>query len=149
MASRRGQNEGSIYQRKDGRWVGAVTAVETIGGRRVVRLEDRRGVVRAFPLGPGFLIDGRPVCLLPPAPAVAAPKASLRSASGSVAVPSARARVAAASRIFVEGTHDAELVEKVWGHDLRVEGHQHRWRIADRRAVGDVAAHRASVANGW
>jgi hypothetical protein len=30
--------------------------------------------------------------------------------------------VARASRILVEGKHDAELVEKVWGHDLRVEG---------------------------
>jgi hypothetical protein len=33
-----------------------------------------------------------------------------------------RARVARASRILVEGVHDAELVEKVWGDDLRVEG---------------------------
>jgi hypothetical protein len=32
------------------------------------------------------------------------------------------ARVARASRILVEGVHDAELVEKVWGDDLRVEG---------------------------
>ena len=31
-------------------------------------------------------------------------------------------RVASGSRIFVEGRHDAELVEKVWGDDLRVEG---------------------------
>jgi hypothetical protein len=30
--------------------------------------------------------------------------------------------VAAASRLFVEGRHDAELVEKVWGDDLRAEG---------------------------
>jgi hypothetical protein len=30
--------------------------------------------------------------------------------------------VARASRIFVEGRHDAELVEKVWGADLRLEG---------------------------
>ena len=34
----------------------------------------------------------------------------------------AKARVARASRIFVEGRHDAELVEKVWGDDLRLEG---------------------------
>jgi hypothetical protein len=33
-----------------------------------------------------------------------------------------RATGAAASRLFVEGRHDAELVEKVWGDDLRVEG---------------------------
>src|SRR6185437_8944513 len=38
------------------------------------------------------------------------------------AVEHARARVARASRIFVEGRHDAELVERVWGDDLRVEG---------------------------
>lgn len=34
----------------------------------------------------------------------------------------ARARTARASRIWVEGVHDAELVEKVWGEDLRLEG---------------------------
>ncbi|MBF4607065.1 DUF3097 domain-containing protein [Curtobacterium sp. VKM Ac-1393] len=46
----------------------------------------------------------------------------LRTASGSFAVESQRARVALLSRIMVEGKHDAELVEKVWGTDLRVEG---------------------------
>jgi hypothetical protein len=45
-----------------------------------------------------------------------------RTASGSRAVVGARARVARASRILVEGVHDAELVERVWGDDLRVEG---------------------------
>ena len=30
--------------------------------------------------------------------------------------------MASASRIYVEGRHDAELVEQVWGDDLRVEG---------------------------
>jgi hypothetical protein len=34
----------------------------------------------------------------------------------------AKARVARESRILVEGVHDAELVEKVWGDDLRIEG---------------------------
>jgi hypothetical protein len=48
--------------------------------------------------------------------------ARARSASGSIAVPGLRARVARESRIYVEGRHDAELVEKIWGHDLRVEG---------------------------
>ncbi|MBN9179676.1 MAG: DUF3097 family protein, partial [Microbacterium sp.] len=43
-------------------------------------------------------------------------------ASGSFAVDDARARVARPSRILVEGRHDAELVEKVWGDDLRAEG---------------------------
>jgi hypothetical protein len=88
---------------------------------RTLTLEDRHGKRRTFPLGPGFLLEGRPLVLTPPVtrPAPAAPR---RTASGSVAVPDARARVARESRIFVEGRHDAELVEKVWGDDLRVEG---------------------------
>lgn len=96
---------------------GAVVGLEG----RMVRLEDRRGKVRLFPLGPGFLLDGKPVVLK--APAALKPRGGkLVSASGSIAVPDAKARVARASRIFVEGRHDAELVEKVWGHDLRVDG---------------------------
>jgi hypothetical protein len=31
-------------------------------------------------------------------------------------------RVARASRIWVEGVHDAALVERIWGDDLRIEG---------------------------
>jgi hypothetical protein len=85
-----------------------------------VTLEDRRNVRRTFPLGPGFLLEGKPVILV--APARKGPAAPTRTASGSVAVQGGRARVARASRIFVEGRHDAELVEKVWGADLRVEG---------------------------
>jgi hypothetical protein len=84
-------------------------------------LEDRRGRRRTFPLGPGFLLEGKPVILRAPA-RQAAPAKPTRTASGSVAVPGARARVARASRIYVEGRHDAELVEKVWGDDLRLEG---------------------------
>ena len=44
------------------------------------------------------------------------------TASGSVAVAGAPARVARAGRLWVEGVHDAELVERVWGDDLRIEG---------------------------
>jgi DUF3097 family protein len=86
-----------------------------------VTLEDRHDRRRTFPLGPGFLLEGRPVVLTPPVtrPAPTAPR---RTASGSVAVAGTRARVARESRIFVEGRHDAELVEKVWGDDLRIEG---------------------------
>ncbi len=93
-------------------------AVLRVNGR-LVELEDYAGAVRVFPLGLGFLLEGEPVQLVAP---VRAPAGAARSASGSVAVPDVRARVARASRIFVEGRHDAELVEKVWGHDLRVEG---------------------------
>src|SRR6476619_378402 len=108
-------------------WVGAVVRVEKAGGMHVVHLEDRRGRTKAFPLGPGFLVDGAPVTLTPPQAAAAtaladARRAASRTASGAVAVEGARARVASGSRIYVEGRHDAELVEKVWGDDLRVEG---------------------------
>ena len=96
-------------------YVGAVVGLE----QRFVKLEDRNGRVRLFPLGAGFLIDGKDVSLRAPK-AKAAPAA--RTASGSFAVEDARARVALPSRIFVEGRHDAELVERVWGDDLRVEG---------------------------
>jgi hypothetical protein len=96
-------------------FVGAVMRVEY--GR--MELEDRNGRKRPFPVGPGYLVDGRPVILTPPRRA--APQAS-RTASGSVAVAGARAKVALTSRIYVEGRHDAELVEQVWGDDLRVEG---------------------------
>ncbi len=96
-------------------YVGAVVRIEY---DRMV-LEDRQGRRKPFPIGPGYLIDGRPVILT--APRRAAPTAPARTASGSVAV-QAKARVALASRIYVEGRHDAELVEQVWGDDLRVEG---------------------------
>ena len=56
------------------------------------------------------------------APKPKTPAGRLRTASGSFAVASAPAKVALPSRIFVEGRHDAELVEKVWGADLRIEG---------------------------
>jgi Protein of unknown function (DUF3097) len=98
---------------------GEIVAVDRDLG--TLTLEDRRGRRRAFPLGPGFLLEGRPVVLTPPVTRPA-PGGARRTASGSVAVPGARARVARESRIFVEGRHDAELVEKVWGDDLRVEG---------------------------
>ncbi len=101
-------------------WVGAITRVEKSGGEHVVVLEDRRGRTRTFRLGPGFWIDGEPVELVPHRPT--APTGPQRTASGSLAAPDQRARIARGSRIWVEGKHDAELVEKVWGDDLRAEG---------------------------
>ena len=86
-----------------------------------VTLEDRRQKRRTFPLGAGFILDGKPVILTAPVHTTAPTKPS-RTASGSVAVHGAKARVARQSRIYVEGRHDAELVEKVWGDDLRIEG---------------------------
>ncbi|MFT4136242.1 DUF3097 domain-containing protein [Microbacterium sp.] len=85
-----------------------------------VELEDRHGRTRLFPLGRGFLVEGAAVELV--APPRAAPAGRALTASGSFAPEATRARVARASRILVEGRHDAELVEKVWGDDLRAEG---------------------------
>ncbi len=99
-------------------WCGEIVKVERDLG--TLTLEDRRNKRRTFPLGPGFLLEGRPVVLV--APTRKGPQAPTRTASGSVAVQGVKARVARASRIFVEGRHDAELVEKVWGDDLRIEG---------------------------
>jgi hypothetical protein len=101
---------------------GAVVRVEKTAEGLTVTLEDRHGKLRVFPMTPGgFLIDGEPVTLVRQRQAPAA-RGPLLSASGSVAVTGAKARVARAGRIYVEGRHDAELVERVWGHDLRVEG---------------------------
>ncbi|HWJ83095.1 MAG TPA: DUF3097 domain-containing protein [Nocardioides sp.] len=100
-------------------WCGEIVAVDR--DLHTLTLEDRRGKRRTFPLGPGFLLEGRPVILTAPV-RTAAPAKPTRTASGSIAVHDAKARVARASRIFVEGRHDAELVEKVWGDDLRIEG---------------------------
>lgn len=118
---------GLVVEDVDTGWCGAVVRVEKAGGMHVVHLEDRRGKVKGFPLGPGFLLDGKPVLLTPPTAAANAKlaqarKDASRTASGSRAVAGQQARVARGSRIFVEGRHDAELVEKVWGHDLRVDG---------------------------
>jgi hypothetical protein len=89
------------------------------------------GLEKRFRNAPGsFSVGGQPVHLVPLAapapgdPALAGGRVSAtgRTASGSRAVVGAKARVAQPSRILVEGIHDAELVEKVWGDDLRLEG---------------------------
>lgn len=83
-----------------------------------VTLEDRFGKRRHFPLEPaGFLFEGQIATLVRPS----VTRARHRTASGSVALPTQRAKVAKASRIWVEGLHDAALVEKIWGDDLRAE----------------------------
>jgi len=99
-------------------FVGEIMRVERDLG--TVELEDRRLKRKVFPLGPGFLAEGKPVVLVAPTPK--GPAAKTRTASGSRVAADTRARVALPSRIYVEGRHDAELVEKVWGDDLRAEG---------------------------
>ncbi len=109
-----------VVEDAEGGFCGAVVACDKQG----VTLEDRFGRRRVFPLEPAaFLLEGERVTLVRPGPrAEGAAAARRRSASGSIAVEGLRARVAKESRIYVEGVHDAALVEKIWGHDLRVEG---------------------------
>ena len=108
---------GLVVEDSAGRFCGAVVGLE----KDAVTLEDRNGNRRAFPLQPrAFLLDGKPVTLVRPKRHDSA--RSRRTASGSVAAPSGPAKVARASRIYVEGRHDAELVERIWGDDLRDVG---------------------------
>ena len=106
---------GLVVEDTEGRFCGAVVAYE----KDSVTLEDRHGKRRSFPLPGLFLLEGRRVRLIRPRPRATGPR---RTASGSIAAPAAPAKVAKASRIYVEGRHDAELVEKVWGDDLRDAG---------------------------
>ncbi len=100
---------------------GVVGSIRSFNDQQVV-LRDRHGVDRPLrPLPGGFLLDGRP-CTLVPLRSTTDPPVASRTASGSMAGATRPARVARASRILVEGIHDAELVEKVWGDDLREVG---------------------------
>lgn len=86
-----------------------------------VTLRDRSGRDHKVRLHEGgFDVKGDQCTLVRPNASTTA--SASRTASGSIAVADAPARIARASRILVEGIHDAELVEKVWGDDLRVEG---------------------------
>lgn len=126
---------GMVLEDAAGEFCGAVVGWE----KDAVTLEDRHGKRREFPFGPApFLLEGAPVRLTRPAPGAGSGagrgvgdgtgattgsgRRPGRTASGSVAAPAGPARVARASRIYVEGRHDAELVEKVWGDDLRDAG---------------------------
>lgn len=113
-----------VEDAQDG-FCGAVVACE----KDAVTLADARGKRRVFPLArAAFLLEGKPVTLVRPTPKTAPGPGRARTASGSRVAPTpppghrSLARTARASRIYVEGTHDAELVEKIWGDDLRAEG---------------------------
>lgn len=117
---RRIAEPGLVVEVASGSFVGAVVSCDL---RRVV-LADRRGRQRSFARSPGaFLVDDIPVELVPqPAPRPVTgpgPHALGSTASGSVPAPAGPARTARASRLLVEGIHDAELLEAVWGDDLR------------------------------
>jgi hypothetical protein len=98
---------------------GTVGAVVKFGPQQVV-LRDGRDRQHVLPVADGaFSVAGRTVTLVRPRPIETEPAFT---ASGSLAPAAGGARVAVPSRLMVEGLHDAELVEKIWGDDLRVEG---------------------------
>jgi hypothetical protein len=101
---------------------GCVGKIIRFSPQRVV-LRDSNGREHSIPVADGaFSVGGKTVSLVRPPPQPTSTTESKLTASGSVAPQQQGARVAAASRIVVEGLHDAELVEKIWGDDLRAEG---------------------------
>jgi hypothetical protein len=126
--------EGLLVLHRASGFAGRIVAFErcpTPAAASRVRLLGSTGLEKTFAVRPGdFAVEGRTVHLVPPARATAGDGPDLRggtvvearTASGSRKVDGAAARVARAGRILVEGRHDAELVEKVWGDDLRIEG---------------------------
>jgi hypothetical protein len=106
-----------VVEAADSGFCGAIVAMD----KASLTLEDRHGRHRLFGWeSAAFLLDGETVTLR--RPVSASPVAATRTASGSLAVHGQAARVARASRILVEGLHDCELIERIWGADLRVEG---------------------------
>ncbi len=103
---------GQIVEDRASGFCGDIVAISA----EALTLRDRRGSSRQFRYKPGgFLIDGRPVTLVREQRSHSAPRLT---SSGAVAGPTHRARVARASRIWVEGRHDAELLQHVWGDEL-------------------------------
>lgn len=104
-------------------FVGAIVGGEKTAEGNFIRLEDRHGATRLFKLREGaFLLEGQRVTLTRYVDPAVLPPQQRMSNSGSRRVEGVQAKVAAPSRIWVEGVHDAAIVEQVWGHDLRVEG---------------------------
>lgn len=106
-------------------FVGEVMRIERVAGNWQFELEDATGFRKAFPFGRGYWIEGKPVELVrSPQPQVSMePTVAGKkiTASGSLH-DFHRARTARESRIWVEGKHDAELIAKIWGEDLAIEG---------------------------
>jgi hypothetical protein len=102
---------------------GIVGVVTQFNNPRLV-LRDRHGREHSVRYEPGSVradIDGKgvPCTLVIPRQEAAEPA---MTASGSISMGNVPARMARASRLWVEGIHDAALIERVWGDDLRVEG---------------------------
>lgn len=115
---------GMVLECPDTGWVGAITGFQKGPEGWAVALEDRKGRAKLFLLSDPLLFEGQRITLTRNTSATSASRdnSKARTASGSIAVKNDRAKVARGSRIWVEGKQDAELVEKIWGADLRVEG---------------------------
>ena len=120
--------EGTLVLQRAKGFAGRIVSFDA----KQVVLRGSTGLEKTFPVNPGdFAVDGTAVHLVTPSASAPADSpdlrggrvhAAARTASGSRKVEGAKARTARASRILVEGKHDAELIEKVWGDDLRIEG---------------------------
>jgi hypothetical protein len=131
-----------VIETSDGSFCGAVVRLgkTIVAGeqRDTVTLADRHNRERVFPMLPAsFLLEGELVTLVRPTATSGRRLPPLRTASGSVAVANVKAQVAKASRIWVEGVHDAALVERIWGDDLRIEGIV----VEPLGGIDDLAAH--------
>jgi len=109
---------GLVVEHRASGTVGAVVSFKP----QLVVVRDRYGRDHSLqPRDGAFMVDGKAVALRQPEPKERNRTVRL-TASGSVDVGEVPAKVASPSRIWVEGIHDAELIEKVWGDDLRIEG---------------------------
>lgn len=93
----------------------AVEVCDAAGARHTLR--NRPGA---------FAVNGETVSLVRASPRSAeastpgaAGSTMKRSASGALVESEQRAKVARASRLWVEGDHDARLLERIWGDELR------------------------------
>ena len=87
----------------------------------IVQIRDPAGREHRFRNRPGaFAVAGETVTLVRPAPPPTTATGTLRrTAAGALVSVEHTARVAQPSRLWVEGSHDARLLERVWGDDLR------------------------------
>lgn len=89
----------------------------------LVVLKDAKGRQHTFEHHPGaFAHQGETVTLVRRSSQPSAAAAPRRSAAGGLVAADAPARVARASRLWVEGQHDARFMERVWGDELRELG---------------------------
>ena len=90
---------------------------------QLVVLKDSSGRQHTFEHHPGaFAHQGETVTLVQPSVRPSAEPTTRRSAAGGIIAEQQVARVARASRLWVEGIHDARFMERVWGDELRELG---------------------------